>query len=114
MPMLIVVLTLLLALPATVLGARTVRIWDPINDPDYLRDTVHQGVVAFLRIGLLLLMLCFGAVAVAAGIVAHRDGAALTPGVWASAALTWVMAVSFVVSWRRRRHLRGTVPQSRP
>lgn len=114
MPMLIAVLTLIVGVPGIVLGARTVRIWDPINDPDYLRDTVHQGVVAFLRIGLLLLLLCFGAVAVIAGFIAHSDDTGLAPGAWACAVLTWTMAASFIVSWRRRRHLRSAIPQSRP
>lgn len=107
MPMLIAVLTGVLALAGLVLGSLTVRDWNPIYDPDYLRDTVHQGVVAFLKLGLLLLLLCLGAVAVAVALLAHRDGTALPGGAWFSTATSWLLAIGFIVHWRRLRRARA-------
>ena len=43
MPLLLTVLTAALGLTGLVLGAMTVRAWNPDNDPDYLRDVVAQA-----------------------------------------------------------------------
>lgn len=103
MPTLIVVLTVLVGLPGLVLGALTVRDWDPRNDPDYLRDTVQQGAVAFLKIGLLLLLLCVGVIAVVGALAAHRSGTTMVFGIWFCAVATWLLGAGFVLSWTRRR-----------
>lgn len=103
MAMLMVVLTVLIGLPGLVLGALTVRRWNPIYDPDYLRDTVHQGVVALLKIGLLLLLLTLGAVAVVGGVLAHGDGIMPRFGLWFSAVCTWLIGIGFVRHWLRLR-----------
>lgn len=103
MSMLIVVLTAVIGLPGLILGALTVRDWNPIYDPEYLRDTVQQGVVAFLKLGLLLLLLCLGAVAIVGGLAADRDGVPLRFGLWFSAVATWLMAGGFIIHWVRSR-----------
>lgn len=103
MPMLLTVLTAALGLAGLVTGSLTVRTWNPDNDPDYLRDVVHQGVVAFLKIGLLLLLATVAIIAVVGSLAAHRGNAAIPRGVWVSAVLAWIMAVSFIVHYLRQR-----------
>lgn len=99
MAMLMVVLTALIGLPGLVLGALTVRRWNPIYDPDYLRDTVHQGVVALLKAGLWLLLLTVATVTVVGGVLAHRDGVLPRFGLWFCAVATWLMSIGFIRHW---------------
>lgn len=101
--MLLLVVTALLGVAGTIAGALTVRTWAPENDPDYFRDTVHQGVVAFLKLGLLLLLITVGAIGVVGSLNAHRDGTTLGRGVWVCAVLAWIIAVCFIVSYLRQR-----------
>lgn len=103
MPMLLVVLTTALGLIGLVAGALTVRTWNPDNDPDYLRDVVHQGVVAFLKIGLLILLATVAVIAVVGSLAAHRGSVGIPRGVWVCAVLTWIIAASFLLHYLRQR-----------
>lgn len=103
MPMLLTVITAALGLTGLVLGALTVRTWNPDNDPDYLRDTVHHGVVAFLKLGLLLLLLTCAAIAVVGSLAAHRGAVAIPFGVWFCAVTAWLIAACFIVHYLRLR-----------
>ena len=103
MPMLLTVLTSVLGLAGIILGALTVRTWNPDNDPDYLRDTVHHGVVAFLKLGLLLLLLTLAIVGVVGSLAAHRGAAPIPRGVWVSAVAAWLLAIGFIASYLKQR-----------
>ncbi|WP_134324761.1 hypothetical protein [Cumulibacter soli] len=103
----LVVLTVVIGLPGIVLGALTVRVWNEIYDPDYFRDTVQQGAVAFLKLGLLLLLITLAVIAVAAGIIAHRDGSSPQFGVWFCAVASWLMSVGFIRVWLRLRRAKS-------
>ncbi len=105
--MLLTVVTSVLALAGIVLGALTVRTWNPDNDPDQMRDVVQQGVVAFLRLGLLLLLVTTAAVAVVGSLAAHRGNASIPRGVWVSAVTAWLLAIGFVATYLRQRARRG-------
>ena len=106
MPMLLTVVTSVLGLAGLVLGALTVRTWNPDNDPDYFRDTVHQGVVAFLKLGLLLLLLTTAAIAVVGSLAAYRGNAGIPRGVWVCAVVAWLLAIGFITTYLRQRTAR--------
>lgn len=107
MPMLLVVITACLGLVGLVAGALTVRTWNPDNDPDYLRDVVHQGVVAFLKIGLLILLVTVAVIAIVGSLAANRGNVAIPQGVWISAVLAWIIAAGFIAHYLRQRARRN-------
>lgn len=103
MPIVVAIIAALFGLVGLYTGARTLRRWDESNDPDYFRDVVHQGVMVFLKLGLLLLMLATAAIAVVAGVAADRGGADLPGGVWLCLAVTIAISIGFIASYRKHR-----------
>lgn len=83
-------------------GARTFRRWDERNDPDYFRDVVHQGVVVFLKLGLMLLLIAAAAIAVVGALAANRGNADLPGGVWFCLVVTILIGGGFMISYARR------------
>ena len=106
MPIALTVLVGVVGLVGTVLGALTVRTWDPSHDPDYFRDTVQQGVVALLRLGLLLLLITTTTIAVVGSLAAHRGHVAIPRGVWVCAVVAAVLSVGFARTYLRQRSRR--------
>lgn len=101
MPIIVIVVVAVLGLPALYVGARSVRRWDDRNDPDYLRDVVHQGVLAFLKIGLLLLLLSMAAIAIIGALAAQRGGVPIPGGVWVCAIISVLISAGFLLAhWR--------------
>lgn len=101
--MLLTVVTGVLGLAGVILGAMTVRTWNPRNDPDYFRDTVHHGVVAFLKLGLLLLLISCATIAVVGSLAAHRGDVRIPTGVWVCAVAAWILAAAFIATYARQR-----------
>ncbi|GAB3304447.1 hypothetical protein EK0264_03870 [Epidermidibacterium keratini] len=102
MAIFVLVLAALFGLAGLYAGARTFRRWDERNDPDYFRDVVHQSVVAFLKLGLILLLIAAAAIAVVGALAAHRGNTGIPGGVWFCLVVTMLIGGGFIASYIRR------------
>lgn len=103
MSALVLLFTLVTAVPALVYGGRHFRAWDIRRDPDAVSDVVSHAAVTALRLGALLLLLALAAVSVIGSIAALYGRVGLPAGVFVAFGVALVLAGTVLLTFGRPR-----------